>query len=55
MPFKTRRFVMRTAVMVLATGAMLAGCQRDRAGVGEAMPGGATAVAQMRTHLDRTA
>ena len=40
---------MRTAVMVLAAGAMLAGCQRDRADVGEATPGGATAVAAMRT------
>ena len=36
-------------MVVLAAGAALAGCQRDRAEVGEAMPGGATAVAAMRT------
>ena len=40
---------MRAAIMVLAAGAALAGCQRDRTEVGEATPGGATAVAAMRT------
>ena len=40
---------MRTAILMMAAGAALAGCQRDRVEVGEATPGGATALATMRT------
>lgn len=40
---------MRAAILMMAAGVVLAGCQRDRVEVGETTPGGATAVAPMRT------
>lgn len=40
---------MRAMLVMAAGAAVLAGCQRDRAAMGEAMPGGRTATAMLRT------